>query len=159
MGRSFWSRPHFQEGLDYLQFEYEVISMMAFWEKSKRPPKLGFLGPFQAQMAKSRVLWESFIVKQPPKIIFWDILYHKKPTGAHQKAQNCCLNLPIMTHSSSPVDQHGQFSSVFIALYFFAQARLQHIYAWRTTYEAWWNWIYKSGWVHNKGPFPRFELV
>ena len=81
--RSFWSRLAFGDGLDYLRFEYEVIWAMAFWEKSKKPPKMGFLGPFQAQMLKSQVIWESFIIKQPPKIIFWDILHHKKPTGAH----------------------------------------------------------------------------
>ena len=83
MIRSFWSRPGFGDGLGYLQFEYEANLTMVFWEKSKKPPKMGFLGPFQAQVLKSRVIWESFIIKQPPKIIFWDILHHKKPTGAH----------------------------------------------------------------------------
>ena len=67
MGRSFWSRPHFREGLNYLQFEYEVILAMAFWEKSKKLPKMGFLGFFKAQMLKLQVLWESSIIKQPPK--------------------------------------------------------------------------------------------
>ena len=81
-----WSRLGFWEGLGYLPFEYEWNLTMAFWEKSKKPPKMGVLGPFQAQMLKSRVIWESFIIKQPPKNIFWDISYHKKPTGALQRA-------------------------------------------------------------------------
>ena len=86
MRHCFWSHLAFRDGLDYLRFEYEVIWAMAFWEKCKKSPKMGFLGLFQTQMLKSRVLWESFITKQPPNIIFWDIIYHKKPTGALQKA-------------------------------------------------------------------------
>ena len=74
MGHCFWSRLAFGDGLDYLQFEYEVISMLASWEKSKKSPKKGLLGPFPAQMLKSQVIWESFIIKQPLKNISKDFL-------------------------------------------------------------------------------------
>ena len=61
MRHCFWSRPHFWEGLGYLQFEFKKILSLAFWEKSKKPPKIGFLGPFWAKMLKLWAVWLSFL--------------------------------------------------------------------------------------------------
>ena len=86
MIHTFWSRLAFRDGLDYLQFEYEANLTMVFWEKSKKPPKMGFLGPLQVPSPNLRGVSKSFIIKWHPDIIFWDISYHRKPTGTRQRA-------------------------------------------------------------------------
>ena len=116
MGHTFWSRLGFWEGLGYLQFEYFKNLSLVFWEKYKKPPKMGVLGLFQAPTQKSRVLWQSFIIKWPPKIIFWDISYNKKPTWAHQKGIKLLLEYacadPQGSQMIAAVGQHGQIQGI-----------------------------------------------